>query len=167
LHFYALRKGIRLIPLVDFNRFLRYLESMIQLYFLSILCNGLSGYILFAGSEGGTSENSRFSLNGPTFHLVLGIMSAATGILKLLSPSPLTDGKVILLFGDLVPAAAGVIAGLLLIFGIYRQDKSTVSETTKTLDAAAASLLHFRKSIGIGLLAVSLVHFLFPQALFL
>ena len=55
---------------------------MIQLYFLSILCNGLSGYILFAGNENEVMEKQRFA---PIFLLVLGIMSAVTGILKLLS----------------------------------------------------------------------------------
>jgi len=145
---------------------------MIQLYFLSILCNGLSGYILFAGNDGEDSEEStadsigksiRFSLNTPTFHLVLGILCAVTGILKLLSP---TMDKYILL-GDLVPAAAGIIAGILLIFGIYRQDVSVAPENPGALDRFGITLLKFRKAIGFGLIIVALLHFLFPEALFL
>ena len=137
---------------------------MIQLYFLSILCNGLSGYILFSGNDGETVEKGvRFSINNPTFHLVLGILSAVTGILKLLSPT--LDG--IPLLGDLVPAVAGVTAGLLLIFGIYRQNVSVVSESQGSLDRLGISLLKFRKSVGLTLMVVALIHFLFPQALFL
>jgi len=145
---------------------------MIQLYFLSILCNGLCGYILFAGNEGEESEDSpvdsinrsmRFSLNTPTFHLVLGILCAVTGVLKLLSPT--MDG--ILLLGDLIPSAAGIIAGILLIFGIYRQDISAAPENPSALDLFAVSLLRFRKAIGLGLIIVAFLHFLFPQALFL
>jgi len=141
---------------------------MIQLYFLSILCNGLSGYILFAGNGGEESEDSinksiRFSLNTPTFHLVLGILCAVTGVLKLLSPT--MDG--ILLLGDLLPSAAGIIAGILLIFGIYRQDISAAPENPGALDRFGISLLRFRRAIGLGLIIVAFLHFLFPQALFL
>jgi len=143
---------------------------MIQLYFLSILCNGLSGYILFSGSEGDENsaadsieKNIRFSLNTPTFHLVLGILCAVTGILKLLSPT--MDG--ILLLGDLIPSAAGIISGILLIFGIYRQDISAAPENPSALDHLGASLLKFRRPLGLGLLIVAFLHFLFPQALFL
>ncbi len=133
------------------------------MYFLSVLCNGLSGYILFSGDENGTDDSHVNYFNNPTFHLVLGILSAVTGILKLLSPS--IGG--ILILGDLIPAAAGVIAGFMLIFGIYRKDTSMNIESTGTMDILGASLLRFRRSIGLGLLAVSLIHFLFPQALFL
>ena len=141
---------------------------MIQLYFLSILCNGLSGFILFAGNESEESEDSinkniRFSLNTPTFHLVLGILCAVTGVLKLLSPT--MDG--ILLLGDLIPAAAGIIAGIILIFGIYRQDISAAPENPGALDRFGVSLLRFRRAIGLGLIVVAFLHFLFPQALFL
>jgi len=138
-----------------------------QLYFLSILCNGLSGYILFAGNGGAEIEKGvHFSINNPTFHLVLGILSAVTGVLKLLSPS-----MGIPILGDLVPAAAGVAAGLILIFGIYRRDASVnpsdSAETAGKLDNLGGSMLRFRKTIGLGLLAVALIHFLFPQAIFL
>lgn len=133
------------------------------MYFLSILCNGLSGYILFSENENDTDAKPANIFDNPTFHLVLGILSAVTGILKLLSPS--IGG--ILILGDLVPAAAGVVAGFMLIFGIYRKDTSMSIESTGTLDIIGANLLRFRKSIGLGLLAVSLIHFLFPQALFL
>ncbi|WP_461246576.1 hypothetical protein [Treponema sp. R6D11] len=145
---------------------------MIQLYFLSILCNGLSGYILFAGNGNGEAEDAStdsiekslsFSLNTPTFHLVLGILCAVTGILKLLSPT--MDG--ILILGDLIPSAAGIIAGILLVFGIYRQDISAAPENPGSLDRLGASLLRFRRTVGFALIAVAFLHFLFPQALFL
>jgi len=140
---------------------------MIQLYFLSILCNGLAGYILFRQKEEGTdTEGIRFSIGNPTFHLVLGIISAVTGVLKLLSP---VENKYPLL-GDLLPAAAGVMAGLMLIFGIYRQDVSAASsqDTEKgSLDVIGANLLQFRKAIGLALISVAILHFLFPLALFL
>ncbi|MCL2185069.1 MAG: hypothetical protein FWB86_04330 [Treponema sp.] len=138
---------------------------MIQLYFLSILFNALAGYILFTGKDNDL-DNSYFPIKTPTFYLILGILSIVTGVLKLLSPT--LDG--ILILGDLVPSAVGVIAGLILIFGIYRQtDTSSVqADPTKgQLDRFGLNLLTFRKPIGIGLLAAALIHFLFPGALFL
>ena len=140
---------------------------MIQLYFLSILCNSLSGYILFAGDDNntGTSGNRlQFLTEIPTFHLVLGILCTVTGFLKFLSPT--MDG--ILLLGDLVPAASGIAAGLLMIFGIYRKGASSTSSSAEgQLDRLGANLLRFRKSVGLGLIGTAIIHFLFPQALFL
>jgi len=133
---------------------------MIQLYFLSILCNSLAGYILFSGNDSEMSEKTGFSIHNPTFYLILGILSIVTGVLKLLSPS--LDGLVII--GDLIPAASGVIAGLILIFGLYRKDSF---EKTGELDRFGKSLIGFRKPIGLGLFIVALLHFLFPKALFL
>ncbi|MCL2800217.1 MAG: hypothetical protein FWD28_00480 [Treponema sp.] len=133
---------------------------MPQLYFLSILCNGLAGYVLFKDSEGDAGEIAQFSIKGPTFNLILGIMCAVTGVLKLLSPF---EGD-LLVIGDLLPAAAGLIAGLMLIFGIYRQD---LSAKAGELDRLGVSLLVFRKPIGLALMAIGLLHFLFPKALFL
>ncbi|MCL2243732.1 MAG: hypothetical protein FWC03_04600 [Treponema sp.] len=137
---------------------------MIQLYLLSVLCNGLSGYILYAGDETRTDTSGKglqFSIDNPTFHLVLGILCAVTGFLKLLSPS--LDG--ILILGDMVPAASGLIAGILMIFGIYRKGVSSASEGQ--LDRLGANLLRYRKSVGLGLIGTALIHFLIPQALFL
>jgi hypothetical protein len=134
---------------------------MIQLYFLSILCNGLSGYLLFSGNDNEAVENSRFS--NPTAHLVLGILSAVVGVLKLLSPAMDTT----FFFGDLFPAVGGIAAGYLLIFGIYRQDSFSTSPPGGTLDKFGVNLLRFRKFIGLGLMAVAVLHFLVPKIIFL
>jgi len=133
---------------------------MPQLYLLSILCNGLAGYILFTGNDGDV-ERSQFTIKSPTFHLVLGIISSVTGVLKLLSPS---IGVGIPVLSDLIPAAFGLVAGLMLIFGIYRQD---ISAKEGELDRLGVSLLAFRKPIGVALMVCALIHFLFPEALFL
>ena len=143
---------------------------MIQLYFLSILCNGLTGYILFAGDESHTDEKSIVFYNTPTFHLVLGILSAVTGILKILSPTVLeaaSPGGGLLILGDLIPAAAGIVAGFMLIFGIYRKDNSSGNQPAEPMNVLGASLLGLRKPIGIVLLGVAVLHFLFAKIIFL
>lgn len=139
---------------------------MVQLYFLSILCNGLCGFILFADNNEETVTKFQFPVNNPTFHLILGIISAVTGVLKLLSPSM----DRIPVIGDLVPAAAGIIAGFVMIFGIYRKDITSSAgggQSGKSLEDLGSALLSFRKPLGLVLLAIALIHFLLPQALFL
>jgi hypothetical protein len=123
----------------------------------------LGGYILFTEDDGDSDElggKSPVSVNSPTFHLVLGIISIVTAILKILSPTPSSAGKSIFLFGDFLPIAAGLIAGLLLIFGIYRRNV-IATDAAGSLDRFATTLLQYRKIVGIMLLAVAVIHFIF------
>ncbi|MDR2953225.1 MAG: hypothetical protein LBU82_08295 [Treponema sp.] len=138
---------------------------MIQLYFLSILCNAASGYIFFrGGGEAGESveKSMKFSAENPVFILVLGVLSIIVGVLKLLSPF---DNRYPF-FGDLAPAIAGVAAGLFLIFGVNPRAESSAFHD-KTLESLGEKLPRVRKPLGLGLLACALLHFLLPQALFL
>jgi len=143
---------------------------MIQLYFLSILCNGLTGYLLLSGNEG---ENAppRLPLNTPTFYLVLGILSSITGILKLLSPIPSSAdaARGVLVFGDLIPAAAGIAAGIVLLFGLFRKGgiESSTDENPGSLDRIGKTLLTLKKPLGLALLGAALLHFIFGEILFL
>ncbi|MCL2411173.1 MAG: hypothetical protein FWC97_05960 [Treponema sp.] len=136
---------------------------MIQLYFLSIFCNGLAGYVLFTDSNDGIKK-PYFSVSNPLFYLVLGIISAVVGVLKLISPLAGADGSATYVIGDLVPAAAGIITGIIFIFGIYRHESSFKSAK---LEQIGTNLLVFRKSIGIALMAVAILHFLFGELVFL
>jgi hypothetical protein len=132
-----------------------------QLYLLSILCIGLGGYILFTGSAGKSSDTI---LGSHTFHLILGILSAFTGVLKLLSPY---DSRVYIL-GDLIPAVGCITSGFLLFFSIYRKERNpNDTEQAGTVDKLGDNLLNYKKSIGLILIIIAILHFLFPQALFL
>jgi len=137
---------------------------MIQLYFLSIVCNAITGYLLFL--EEGEDKKPIVPFNTPTFYLVLGILSGVTGILKLLSPIPSSINAVrgVLIFGDFIPAVAGIAAGIVLIFGLYRKDGNN---GTGFLDRVGVSLLALKRPLGLGLLATALVHFIFGEILFL
>ena len=137
---------------------------MVQLYFLSIVLSGLAGFLfVFADlEEDNSAENgAKFSFIGGGFRLIVGILAAVTGILKLLSPM---EGMPIL--GDLLPALAGLGAGFMLIFGFYRERSPHVDSEEK-INRFGEVALHYKKAVGIALLAVALLHFLFPSALFL
>jgi uncharacterized membrane-anchored protein len=132
---------------------------MLQFYFLSVFLNVLAGYLLFFWDESGSSEGkSGFSLQGDTFILITGILSAITGLVKLFSPI----GGSLPIIGDLIPAAAGLVCGFVLLFG-YFQRRSSIddSEHTKKIDGLLAGN---KKIIGAVAFVAAVLHFLFPGA---
>jgi hypothetical protein len=142
---------------------------MEQLFFLSIVFNGLAGFLfVFAdlGSGDSADESAKFSPIGSGFRLIIGILTVVTGILKLLLPMGRGGETGLPLLGDFVPALAGLGAGFMLIFGFYRERSSHVDNEEK-INRFGETALHYKKAVGIALLAVALLHFLFPKALFL
>jgi hypothetical protein len=140
---------------------------MVQLYFLSIILNVLTGFLLVFGDtiEGdSTAKSIRTFISTGGIRLVLGILAAITGVLKLLSP--MFIGTKIPIFEDMLPALAGIAAGFILIFGFYREN-SVKNNNEGNLDRVGDMFLHNKKVVGIVLLAVAVLHFLFPTALFL
>ena len=138
---------------------------MIQLYFLSILLNGSIGLLLVFGDSvnGDSIESSmKFSFTSSGFRLVLGILAAITGFLKILMPVE----KQVPILGDLLPALAGIAAGFIVIFGFYREHSSRI-DAEGQLDRIGDTFLRYRKTSGVILLVISALHFLFPTALFL
>jgi len=139
---------------------------MIQLYLLSIILNGLIGFLLILGDtieDSSPGKGFKFFLSSWGFRLVLGILAAITGVLKLLSPINNTTP----ILGDLLPALAGLAAGFTLIFGFYREYSAKSGGTEGTLDRIGDTFLQNKKTVGISLLVISVLHFLFPTALFL
>jgi len=133
---------------------------MVQLYLLSIILNGLIGFFFVfedAMESNSTGKSFRSSWG---FRFVLGILAAITGVLKILSPMKTA------ILGDLLPALAGIIAGYILIFGFYREN-STKTGAEGKFDRIGDTFLSNKKIVGIALLIISLLHFLFPTALFL
>jgi uncharacterized membrane-anchored protein len=135
---------------------------MIQFYFLSILFNAVSGYVLGIEQKEDSSLETglRFSFRNDTFRLILGVLTMITGLLKLLSS---TQGDVPVV-GDLVPAVVGFGAGFALLFEYYNNRSALNSEKTEKL---AWFLDHNKKWIGFIALASAALHFLFPSVLFL
>ena len=132
----------------------------LPIYFLSIVLNGLVGFLFIFGDsqENGSSKvNAKFSFGSDGFRLLLGILAMVVGILKLLLPV-----KVFFL-GDLLPALAGIVAGFVIIYGFYRERASSTADNGSFRE----TLLYHKKVVGIGLLVVAVLHFLFYRALFL
>jgi hypothetical protein len=136
---------------------------MIQFYFLSILFNLVSGYLLVTDrAESGESvvNSLKFPVNAGTIKLILGILTALTGLFKLLSS---VEGDVPVA-GDLFPALTGMAAGAVLVFSFYREQSTLEMEG---IEQPGGFILRYKKWIGIAAAASALLHFLFPRALFL
>ncbi|MDR3249016.1 MAG: hypothetical protein LBT39_09555 [Treponema sp.] len=136
---------------------------MIQFYFLSILLNAATGFVLFTNSgEGGGSTieaEIRFSLHNETFRLILGILTAVTGLIKLLSPM---QGDIPVI-GDFIPAVAGLVSGFILLFDYYHGRSFFEEGDGKVTQIITVN----RKWIGFAAMVVAGLHFLLPQALLL
>ncbi|MDR2178367.1 MAG: hypothetical protein LBP20_10070 [Treponema sp.] len=136
---------------------------MIQFYFLSILLNAMAGFILFTnnGGEGADTTESeiRFSLRNETIRLVLGILGAVTGLLKLLSP---VQGDIPVV-GDLVPAVAGLVTGFILLFDYYHGRSFFEEGDSRMTQIITVN----RKWIGFAAMIIAALHFIFPRVLLL
>jgi hypothetical protein len=136
---------------------------MIQFYFLSILLNGLAGYVLITNPDDedtGLDTGFRLSLKNETYRLILGILTIVIGFLKILS---VVQGDIPVV-GDLIPALAGFLAGFVLVFEYYRNRSTLEPEHTEKIEML---LIHNKKWIGFLALTAAGLHFLFPSVLFL
>ena len=134
-----------------------------QLYLLSVVLNGLVGCLLLFGDgkeDSSIEKGMKFSINSSGFRLILGVLSVIVGVLKLFAPVR------VFFFGDLLPAAAGIAAGFILIFNFYREHSSKIEDEGQ-FDRIGDAFLRYKKPAGIALLVIALLHFMFPAALFL
>ena len=134
---------------------------MIQFYFLSVLLNVLVGFYLFFDGKISFLEQVSSAVNIETAKLVIGIFSALTGLVKILSP---IEGDIPII-GDLLPASANLICGFILVFEFYRQ-RSTITDSEDT-NKIEKFLLPNKKIIGGIAIIVAALHFLLPRVLFI
>ncbi|MCL2609116.1 MAG: hypothetical protein FWD94_04340 [Treponema sp.] len=138
---------------------------MLQIYLLSVLCNGLAGF-LFVYGDGSFEGKPESKPLGGAFTMLVGILSAVTGFLKLLIPVERP-----LLIGDLLPALAGILAGFMLVYGFYRGRKigeeAAGLESGGRMETFGDVLLLRKKPVGIACIVIAVLHFILPGALFL
>ena len=137
---------------------------MLQFYFLSILLNAVTGFVLLYGNplNSETEESGKMPeiVYDETFRLVLGILTGIVGFFKLLT---VVRGDVPVV-GDLFPAVAGMASGFMLLYEFYK-NRSSVPE--ETIPVMIQKLIAAKKYVGIIAMVSALTHFLFPTVLFL
>ncbi len=146
---------------------------MAQFYFLSVLLNILAGLILIYGKnladESFEDENQItktgisfgvLDFDSTTFRLIVGILSIFVAIMKIISVFR-NDVPII---GDILPVFAGFAAGASILIEYYI---STTSEDESITGNIYKVFIGSRKYIGIGCIVIGILHFIFPQVLFL
>ena len=137
---------------------------MLQFYFLSVLLNALTGFVLlFVDKDDPDTVPGGMIpaiMHDETFRLILGILACVTGFFKLLTA---VRGDIPVI-GDLLPAFAGLAGGFTLLYEFYKQ-RSTVDEDT--LPPVVQKIVAGRRYVGISCLLAAALHFLFPTVLFL
>jgi hypothetical protein len=137
---------------------------MYQIYLLSVISNLLAGVALsFQGMDEKLHLSSVFNrelMENTGFRLGLGVVTFVVGFLKFLAVSP-DDVPVV---GDLLPALAGLVMGLILLLQYYRS-RSTVS--SPAVDRIETIFGKNGGAFGTAGIIIALLHFLLPRILFL
>ena len=133
---------------------------MVQFYFLSVLCNCIAGYMFAFSSDqdiaaDNIKPNEKFGFLNKNFLLILGIITFITGVFKLITPF---HSKVPV-FGDLIPAVAGIVSGFCLLLDYYNDVTTVPIALPEKLDSI---LVKSRRYVGIIVMASAVIHFLVP-----
>ena len=141
-----------------------------QFYLLSVVSTIIAGLALSSDYLKTKSEffgSFRFLQKNRSIQIVAGLVTAVIGILKLIFRSP---GEDIVVVGDLLPAAAGIILGVILIGEAFRQhpkEGQAQDKVEKSVEKVTESIAPYRIPVGIAGAVIGLAHFLFPGVLFL
>lgn len=163
---------------------------MAQFYFLSVLMNILAGLVLVFGinlvsqkfdedfegegafddglgelSSGSSASKVKktfgeLGLDSPSFRMVIGILCVFVAVMKILSVFR-NDVPVL---GDFVPALAGFAGGASILLEYYISTTDTEIGINENVQKV---FIDSRKGIGYFCFAAALLHFVFPQVLFL
>ena len=128
---------------------------MVQFYFLSIFVNLIGGLLL-----AGEILNKQFSkldilqelFKAPTYLLSFSIVSAVTGIFKIIS---VYNGDVPVV-GDIIPALVSI---LIAVYLFVSWQKSKEQEVNTALEKTDSLIEKYRNILGIAAIVVSLLHF--------
>ena len=124
---------------------------MLQFYFLSVFFTLITGFVLINDTK---NLIELPLLKERVFRIVLGALSAVTGVIKLF----VVVHTSAVIVGDFIPAAAGIAGGVVLMI---QEDNEKLPEWFRKI------FITNKFIVGIVCLAAALLHFVFPGALFL
>lgn len=137
---------------------------MIQFYLLAVIMNILGGIFLAAPVLQEKmpvlqSLQEALKINIAT-RMILIILALIVGIFKLLS---VTRGDVAVV-GDLLPAIGLLVLAVVFFLDYYTEQSEVRTQFIENLQKVFVS---HKSTIGVGLIIIGLLHFLFPGVLFL
>lgn len=143
---------------------------MPQFYLLTVVSTVVAGLALSSDYLKTKSEffgSFRFLQKSRTIQIIAGLVTAAIGVLKLIFISP---GEDVVVVGDLLPAAAGIILGIILIGEAFRQypkEGEVREKVGQSVEKVTKRIALYRIPVGIAGAVIGLLHFIFPGVLFL
>ena len=137
---------------------------MVQFYLLAVIMNILGGIFLAAPMLQEKmpilqSLQEALKINIAS-RMILIILALIVGIFKLLS---VTRGDVAVV-GDLLPALGLLVLAVVFFLDYYTEQSEVRSQFIENLQKV---FVNHKSTIGIGLIIIGLLHFLFPRVLFL
>lgn len=136
---------------------------MLQIYFLTVLTNIISGLTISAPFLSTKIEGLQLfseKMENKLYRVILGCITVISGLFALLN----TSGDNIAIIGDLVPAVTAMAMGLILVVFYFFKDDENSSQSVKTVKELSKK---YGNIIGIAGIIIGLIHFLIPSALFL
>jgi len=146
---------------------------MPQFYLLTVVSTVVAGLALSSDYLGTKSEffgSFRFLRKNRSIQITAGLVTSVIGVLKLIFHSP---GEQVVVAGDLLPAAVGIILGIILIGEAFRQHPKAeggperLVRVEKSVEKVTKAIMPYRVPVGIAGVVVGLLHFIFPGILFL
>jgi len=141
-----------------------------QFYLLSVVSTVIAGLALSSDYLKTKSEffgSFRFLQKNRSIQIIAGLITAVIGVLKLIFRSP---GEHVIVVGDLLPAVAGIILGVIFIGEAFRQHPKqgeVPEKVEKPVEKVTKRIATYRIPVGIAGAVIGVLHFLFPGVLFL
>lgn len=137
---------------------------MPQFYLLSVLANLVAGLTLagdYLGAKFAFLASFKNLRDNRPATIVIAVAAAVIGLLKLVILSPRESVPVA---GDLLPALAGIVLGVILLAEVFRERVESRGQGIQKLSKLALS---YRVPVGIAGVVIALAHFLLPGAVIL
>ena len=137
---------------------------MQQIYLLSVVTLLIGGLTL---ARAFASERISFLAGWPALvdndqtRRIIGIVAGLVGIIKLFVVVKSPDMELAFVVGDFLPAAAGIVVGILLLYEDYYARKMAGLDEEEA--PPKTLLLGYRDQIGMTTVVIGLVHFLMPS----
>jgi hypothetical protein len=135
-----------------------------QFYLLSVLANLVAGLTLagdYLGAKFAFLASFKNLRDNRPATIVIAVAAAVIGLLKLVILSPRESVPVA---GDLLPALAGIVLGVILLAEVFRERVESRGQGIQKLSKLALS---YRVPVGIAGVVIALAHFLLPGAVIL
>lgn len=136
---------------------------MFQVYFISIILNLFGGLLLLLLSFEPQNKMLlafRKFFTHKIIQTVFGLAILVTGILKLFIHS---DATGVIIIEDLLPALAGIAVGAIVTLDVFAKEEKGNKKIKKLESTVKPGFI----AIGIVVMAVSVLHFLYPTAVIL